>query len=146
MKHFRWWLVFREKSMKNFTKKTLKIRNYETKVRKDSLIWMDSLTMSSASRLTYFCRITHIYLFLFSVNLQIIELTVYTLFWRILKLRFKISNFLNSAYPRLFENFLTFIPRWPEVRDNAENIPWGFFSVHTLIHLLIFSCILSFHF
>ena len=30
---------------------------------------------------------------------------------------------LNSAYPGLFENVLAFIFRWPESRDNAENIP-----------------------
>ena len=35
----------------------------------------------------------------------------------------KINTFLNSAYPGLFENVLTFIHRWPEARHTAENIP-----------------------
>ena len=55
-----------------------------------------------------------------NVNVQIIEFTVFGLSLRILKLRFLIMAFLNSAYPGLF-------PRWPEARDNAKKIPWGFF-------------------
>ena len=52
-------------------------------------------------------------------------------------LGFKISKFLTSAYPGLFENFPIFIPRWPEARDNAENILLGFYLNTLLKHNFI---------
>ena len=47
---------------------------------------------------------------------------------RILKLGLKISTFSNAAFPGLFQNVFTFIPRLPEAQHNAENILSVFFG------------------
>ena len=41
----------------------------------------------------------------------------------------KIDNrdVLNSVFPALFQDVLTFNPGWPDAQDNAENILLGFF-------------------
>ena len=62
-----------------------------------------------------------------NVNVQIKEFPVFALSQRLLKLGLKIRTLLNSRYPELFQNVLTFIPRWSEARNNDKNIPWGFF-------------------
>ena len=54
--------------------------------------------------------------------MQTIDLTVFTLFRLILKLGLKIRTILKFAFPGLFKNVLTLIPRWPEAQDNVENI------------------------
>ena len=51
----------------------------------------------------------------------------FTLSQRILKLGLKIITFLNVAFPGLFQNVFTFIPRLPEAQDNTEHILLGFF-------------------
>ena len=87
---------------------------------------MDRLTNNEfCLQIEVFQRITQIYLYLFIVNLQITEITVFTLSWQMLELhRFKNkNNFEPSIFSGLFENVFTFIPRWPEARDNDEYIP-----------------------
>ena len=54
---------------------------------------------------------------------------------------------MNFAYPGLFQNFLTFIPRWPEARDNTENIPGVFYQFLLSFDFpLHFPCILCLQF
>ena len=85
---------------------------------------MDRLTKNEfCLQIEVFQRITQLYLYLSIVNLQITEITVYTLSWQMLELGLKMRIFLNPAYSGLFENVFTFIPRWPEARDNDEDIP-----------------------
>ena len=65
--------------------------------------------------------------FLYHINLKIKELNIFTLSWLILALRLKIKTFSNSMFPGMFQNDLSFIPRWSEVQLKVENILPGFF-------------------